>query len=78
MENINFLAIVSNDRKDSQLDCNQTRRHSFKLNYHITNSRQLVITIQMKGNGKSKEGRFAVLWEGPYARNRKTKGRGEH
>jgi hypothetical protein len=71
MENINFFSITTIDQEDSQLDGNQTRRHSFKLKYHITNSRQLVITIRMKG-------KFEVLWDGPYARNERTKGRGDH
>lgn len=45
MENIHVLSIVAINQEDSQFDGNQTIRHSFKLKYHITNNRQLVITI---------------------------------
>jgi hypothetical protein len=47
MENIHFLQVATTNQKDSQLDGNQTRRHSFKLKYHITNNKQLIITAQI-------------------------------
>jgi hypothetical protein len=47
MKNIHFLQVAITNQKDSQLVGKQTRRRSFKLKYHITNNKQLVIIAQI-------------------------------